>query len=461
MSEKPAAARNRGDLTRDPVPGLIRRVAVPVSVGFFFHTMINVVDTFFAGRLSTDALAALSLSFPLFFIITSLATGLSTGATALIGTALGEEDEGEAAMFAAQGVVFGGLVGLALMFVGPAASPFLFRALGAQGNYLAICLEYMDTIFLGAPLFIWVNMLNAALQAQGDTRALRNFLVLACLLNAALDPWFIFGGLGLPAMGVRGIALATLAVEVMGCVYLWRRLAATGLTRGHWRGNLMPRRRAFADISRQGFPSVLNFMTIGLGIFVIIYFVAKYGQEPVAAYGIATRVEQIVLLPTIGLNVAALAIVAQNMGGRRFERVHEALGLCLRYGFWIMAGGTVVVFTIAEPAMRLFADDPAVVEAGVSYLRIAAFALYGYVILFVHVAALQGAKRPFFAIWIGLFRQVAAPVAVFWLATEVFDVGLAGIWWGIFGIVWFSAGGTMLIARRILAHEIRRRGGES
>lgn len=191
-------------------------------------------------------------------------------------------------------------------------------------------------------------------------------------------------------------------------------------------------------------------LTVGIGIFVITYFVSRFGQDAVAAYGAAMRVEQIVLIPTLGLNVATLTIVAQNNGAERFDRVWETLRKTLRYGGLLMAGGTVVVFALSRVFMTLFTDDPDVIDIGAVYLKIDALVLYAYVLLFVHIAALQGIKRPMFAIWIGLFRQIAAPALVFTLLTRVLDFGLLGIWWGIFGVTWSAALFTCVYARRLL-----------
>jgi len=439
------------DLTTAPVPELIRRIAVPASVGFFFHTMYNVVDTFFGGLISTQALAALSLAFPVFFILIALGNGLATGATALTANALGSGDEEQARRYALQGVAFGVTASAALAVFGTSVSPFLFSLLGASGEYLDMAVAYMSTIFGGSVFFMLVYMLNSVLNALGETRPFRNFLILGFFLNIVLDPWLIYGGLGVPALGFEGIALATVLTQVTGCFYLGFRAHKTGLLRWERASDALPQWGPFKEIARQGLPASLNVLTVGLGIFVITYFISGFGREVVAAYGIATRIEQMVLLPALGLNVATLTLSAQNNGARRFDRIAETLATVLRYGAWLMGGGALVVFFLAPWVMTLFTSDARVVGSGVTYLRIDAFLLFGYVVLFCHVSALQGMKRPMFAIWIGLFRQIAAPALVFHLATQVLDWGVTGVWWGIFFINWTAAGITVFYARRVLA----------
>jgi putative MATE family efflux protein len=269
-------------------------------------------------------------------------------------------------------------------------------------------------------------------------------------MNIIMDPWFIYGGLGVPAMGIVGVATATLLVELTGCVYLGRKALQSGLITTMDIRHMIPRMDPFVQIAQQGFPASLNMMTVGIGIFVITYFVSQFGKEAVAAYGIAVRVEQIVLVPTIGLNIATLTLVAQNNGARLFHRVGETLRTALLYGGVLMAIGAVALLIGARLLIAFFSEDRAVLGIGATYLRIDALALYAYVILFVNVAALQGMKRPMFGLWIGLYRQIVAPFIVFWFLTKIPGVGLPGIWWGIFAITWSAAACSFFYTRRIL-----------
>jgi len=442
--------RDNNRLIEEPIPGLVRDITVPASIGFLFNTMYNVVDTYFSGLISTQALASLSLSFPVFFIIIAMGTGISTGTTALIANALGAGQTSKARLFAIQGITFGTLTAIALTGLGIYVSPAMFRILGASNDYLVMVAAYMNAIFVGTVFFILIYMLNAVLNGRGETRPFRNFLIAGFFMNMLLDPWFIYGGFGLPAMGIIGIAIATVIIQVMGCFYLGYKVYRTGLFSDRALSDVLPRLGPFKEIARQGLPASFNMLTVGMGIFVITYFVSHFGKEAVAAYGIAMRVEQIVLVPTIGLNIATLTLVAQNNGAGRFDRVHAVLRTCLKYGAYIMAMGTIAVFLGARPLMALFTGDESVVDIGATYLRIDALVFYAYVVLFVHVAALQGMRRPMFAVWIGLYRQIAAPFILFWTLTRIFDFGLLGIWWGIFAITWSAALLTLIYARSLL-----------
>jgi putative MATE family efflux protein len=429
----------QADLLTAPVPELVRRLAIPASVGFFFNTMYNVVDTFWAGRLSTDALAALALSFPVFFVLIAMGSGFSTGATALIGNALGRGDRREAALTAAQGLILGVLLTAFVMTAGYLAVEPMFRLLGADEAYLELCLQYMRIILGGSGFVLTFYMLNGILNAQGDTRSFRDYLMGATAANVVLDPWFMYGGLGLPAMGVKGIALATIVCQAGGLVFLGRRVRATGLVRRDEGARWRPDGGVLKAIAAQGVPSSLNMMSVALGIFIITWFLSRFGQDAVAAYGVATRIEQIALLPTIGLNMATMTLTAQACGAGLYDRIRTTVRTALRYGAAAMVFGTALVYFGAEPLMNLFSDDPAVVAVGAPYLRIAAFIEFAYVILWVNTSVLQGMKKPAFAMWIGLYRQIVAPLVAFWLVTDVLGYGLFGIWWSIFGVTWSAA----------------------
>ena len=446
---KGASPKNRDDLTADPVGRLIIRLTVPAGLGLFFYTMFNVVDTWFAGLISTQALAAMSLSLPVYFVIISMGRGVSIGSTALVGNALGAKDKALARRYSAQSLVFGFFASAVMTLIGWWAAPYLFRLLGAEDDYLIYCLEYTHVLLAGTWLIMLVFMLNAVLNADGDTKSHRNFLIGASIANLGLDPWFLYGGLGIPAMGLSGIALSTVLVQVGGGVYLGVKVRQTGILAGAGPRDFLPDPAAFAQIMRQGIPAGLNIATIALGTFIITYFISSFGKSAVAAYGAAMRVEQILLMPAIGLNVAVLSIVAQNFGAKRFDRVSETVFLALKYGAVVTALGTGVVLVFARFFMEIFTNDAQVVRIGVQYLRIDALTFFAYVLLFVCTAALQGIKRPMFAVVIGLYRQIAAPMCVFFLFARVLGWGLLGIWLGILTVTWSAAGITWYYWKRM------------
>jgi len=429
---------HKRNLLEDPIPRLVRSIAIPASAGYLCNTLFNVTDTWFAGQISTDALAALSLSFPVFFVVIAVASGLSTGVSALLANVVGSGRSDEACTLASRSLLFTMFASLAITAIGMAGCGPAFRAMGSAEEPARLATDYMMIIFSGSVFFNLNHLFNAFLVARGDTHTYRNVLLVGVVLNAVLDPWFMYGGFGVPALGFNGIAGSTVLIQAGASLYLYTTVRRRALIKPGLAA-LRPDVESYRQILAQSGPAILNMSTIGIGILVLTYFVNEHGTAAVAAYGIATRIEQIVLLPAIGLNVAVLAVVGQNNGAGRFARAREAVKSALRFGGAILIPGSLAMIFVPDAAMRIFSGDPAVIAPGAQYLRVAAFILYAYVMLFVMAAALQAIKRPMFAVWIGLYRQLIAPVVIIYGLSRWTNLGLWSVWISVFFTTWSSA----------------------
>jgi len=442
------------DLTQGDIKEQIKKLAIPASVGFFFHTMYNVTDTYFAGMISTQALSALTLSFSIFFMMIAFAGGMSEAATALVGNALGKKEKEKAADIALNALLFALCLSLVLTIVGVLTTPYLMSVLGAEGGYLDESLAYINVILYGSVLFVFSFFINALLNSVGDTKSFRNILIFSSIINIALDYWFVYGGLGIRPLGVSGISWATVITELITMLYLFYKLKKTPLWEGEKAFRSLKKfhfdKKVFIQLFKQGFPPSINMVLMATGIFIITYFAAPFGKEVVAAFGIGMRIEQIILMPTIGLNVAVLAIVAQNNGALKFERISETIRTALYYGGLISLLGMALLLLGAEALMGIFSNDIKVIEEGALYLRIEAFILYTFVIIFVHLAMLQGIERPGFIFYISIFRQIVAPIVLLSIFSFM-GLGLVWIWLAIAGIVSFSALITWTYSRKKLA----------
>ena len=435
------------DLTEGSILSHVQAIAIPASVGFFFNTMFNVVDSIYAGQLSTDALAGLSLSFPIFFLIIAIGSGIGNGTSTLSAIAIGKKDIQEYHQLARNSLLMASFVGVALIFLAPFIIEPLFKLTGAEGASLALGVAYTQTIFYGSLFFLLNFALNGLLASQGNTKPYRNYLIIGFFMNLILDPLLIFGWFGLPALGNVGGALATVIVQFFGTIYLTYRWTKSELF------DLSMLKTAFASLStikellKQVIPSSLNSATIALGIFIINYYVLFYGgSQTIAAYGAAVRIEQLVLLPTLGLNVAVLSIVGQNFGAGNFQRIMQARALVTKVGVAIMLFGVVLIYPASPYLIQIFNGDPVVIQAGTTYLRIEVFAFLTYVFLNMNISVLQGIKKPNFALWIGMFRQFLPFVLFYFLGTTL-NMGILGVWWGIVIINWTAVGITLLYTK--------------
>ena len=438
------------NLTADPIPKLVRSIAVPASMGMFFQTMYNNVDTYFAGKISVAALAALTFSFPIFFLVLAFGSGLGQASTALMANALGGGEKEKGRAIFCQSLLYALFLSVVLTTLGLMFSPVLFRLQGAREETLSLSLEYMSVIMAGSFFVLMQAVLNAELNAQGNTKIARNALIAGFLANCVLDPWFMYGGAGLPAMGIAGLAWATNVCQAGSCLYMFAHVRRGPLWAGVGKADFVPHWPMLRQVTGQALPAIFNMLTVAVGIFVIQYFIGKYGKGPVAGYGIATRIEQMLLLPTMGLNYAVLSLVGQNNGAGKLSRVRETWHTTLRYGLTMMAVGGILLWFTRRLLMDVFTDDQEVIDRGSEYLGIASVTLCSYVILFQTVFLLQGLKKPSFAIWIGLYRQIISPLLVFHLLAVALGWGLWGIWWGITLITWSAALMTLGYGRWVL-----------
>jgi putative MATE family efflux protein len=427
------------NLTEGKISKLILKIALPAGVGMMFHTFYNLIDTYWAGQLSAEGLAALSLSFVPFLLVISVGVGISQGTNALISNALGSKHPIKAKHYQQQALTLSLISSIILGFIGWQLSPWIFSVMGGKGEVLNLALEYINIIWIGAPFMILVQTLNSGLIAQGDTKTNRNALIVGFLVNIILDPLFLFGWGPMPALGIGGIAWATVLIQFVVMLYIAYKLYSSKLMEGCKLSEYKLSKEITPDILYQGAPASLSMMLVTVGVFIITSFVGRFGDFAIAAYGVAIRVEQIIFLPTIGLNMAALSLTGQNHGAGLKERVKETYFKSAKYGFLMMIAGSVLVYGFARLMMRLFTDELEVIRIGVEYLQIDALVLPAYALLFLSIGVLQGLKRPIFGLIINIFRLIAAPIIIFTLLVDYLGWGLIGVWWGIFTVTWLAA----------------------
>ncbi len=430
---------NSLNLTTQNIPTLVKQLAIPASIGMFFNTMYNVVDTFYAGLISTQAISALTLSFMIFFLIIGFGYGFSSAITALLGNAIGKKKYKLASIYAHKGLIFVPLIGLGLSIIGYFYAPNLFILLGAKEEYLQLSLDYINPILFGAIFFMFNFSLNSILVATGDTKTYRNSLIFGFFANLVLNPLFMFGFLFIPAMGIKGIAIATVLIQIINMFYLFYKVLQTKLIHFEKLEYFIPNIRIYKQFLTQGIPSSLNMLTMAIGSLILTYFVSHYGVNAVAGYGIGYRVEQLMLLPALGLSTAVLALVSNNYGAKKYDRVIETMKVSLKYGFIISTVGIILLTLLGQVIISLFDSNPIVVDFGVSYLLIEIWIFYAYIVLFVCVSTLQAIKQPKMILYIGLYRQIFAKLIISYLIVKYFELDFIYLWFGILFMIYSAA----------------------
>lgn len=428
----------KNELLSKDIKSLLKELAIPSIIGILFNTFYNVIDTFYAGLISTNALAGLSMSFFLYYMIVGIGFGFSSAITALIGNSLGKNKQFLAKIYANKGIVFMFLLGAFSGTLGFIFSPDLLKFMGASEEYLPYGLEYIRVLVLATPLFLTTYSLNAILVAKGDTKSYRNTLVIGFFLNLALNPLFIYGFLFIPALGVSGIALATVLVQVISIILLGIKVIKINMLCLNLKMYL-PDFRIYKNFLSQGLPSSLNSLTMALGGILLMFFVAKYGIYAVAGYGVAIRVEQILLLPALGISSATLTLIANNYGAKKLDRVSQIYKISLKYSFIISCIGIILALIFGKFALSLFDDNLEVIEFASEYLYIEVFAFFGYSTLFISVSFLQGIKKPKMIFYVGLYRQILAKLAIFYPFVFWLKLPIISLWLGLLGIIYSAA----------------------
>ena len=398
------------DLTKDNIPTLIRQIAIPSSIGTLFQTLYNIVDVKFAGLISPDAITAIAKSFPIYFIIIGFTAGLSIGVTALISNAIGKNDEKKASLLLAQAILTSLIISFLVTLVGIYGTGPILKFLKTNPEIIFYAKDYMDIIFLGASLFFLQLTINSFLVSRGDTKSLRNVLIITFFLNLILNPIFIYGLYFIPAMGIKGIALATLCSQLFGLIYIILKVNKTNLKKFLNPECFIPKYNLQKEILSQTIPATISMMLIGLGVFVLLFYVSTYGDYSAGGYGAAIRFEQLFLLPVLGLNASTLALVGQNFGAMNFVRIHETYTRSIFYGTLFMGICGLLIFCSSDYIMYFFSDNDEIIFYGSTYLKIAAFAGPCYPIFFISSALLQALKKPNYQMVINLMRMVILPI---------------------------------------------------
>lgn len=417
------------DLTQGLVYKHLTRLAVPAAVALFFATMFFTVDTYFAGTISTEAQAALTISFPVFFIIISAMNGMAIGAQTLIANSLGEGKLERAKELSVQSLYFGISFSLFMAVTGYFFAHNLLHFLGAKGAVAEYAEHYIRITFLCCLFPITTHVINGILMSYGLAKPFRNWLIIGFILHLMLDPWFIYGGLGVPALGFDGIVYSTILTMFLGVCFMSYCLKERRIIGGMAAVQLQPEWRAFKEIAKQSLPATLNLLSVAIGLFITTGFVFQFGKTAAAAFGIGMRLQQLFLLSTVGLSSAALAIISQNHGAKRLNRVEECIRFSLYMGFVIMLVGFITMNGVPDLLMKIFSNDKDVIETGVSFLRV--YSVTGFFLMALNVltAALQGMKNPIKALVIGFGRQVALPLIALPILIKTLGAPLDSIWY--------------------------------
>ena len=363
----------REDYTRLPLERAILLLAVPMALEMLMESTFGLVDIFFVGKLGPQAVGTVGITGSLIIVVFAAAIGLSIAATATVARRIGEDDEVGAAKAAGQAILLG--VGFSVpigLLGGLLAEPMLI-AMGGSPD-VAAGWPYTAVLFGGSATIFLLFLNNAIFRGAGDAAIAMRSLWLANLINMVLDPCLIFGLGPFPEMGLIGAAVATTIGRGVGVLFqLW--ILAKGARRVTLRAHhLKPDWEIMQRLLRISGWGILQFFIATASWLGIMWIIARFGDITLAGYTIALRLIHFAILPSWGLTNAASTLVGQNLGAKQPDRAERAVWLTGRYNLTFLASIAVIFWFAAPWLIRLFTDDPGVIDAGVLVLRISSFA---------------------------------------------------------------------------------------
>lgn len=396
----------------------------PMVVGVLSVMSIAIADSYFLGQVSSQHLAAISIVYPISIVLSSLGIGLSAGANALVSQAIGSKSGSDKVLSAhSVGIAFGcSLFFTAVMYV---AYPFIFSLMNAEGRVLELINIYVPIWLASFPPLILMMVLNACMRARGETFIPAALMVVSALMNIALNPLLIFGWGPVPAFDMAGAAWSTLIARsiavfaFIGVIIFYKRIfTLTCFVTGNWWSSAK-------ELANVGAVAALSNAINPLGLAIVTGFVASLGEDLVAGFGAASRIQSLALVPLLALSGSISAVVGQNWGadekGRVSRAVIESSTFCIGYGLIV---ATLLLFS-TEWVAGFFSDKEPVIEAAAQYMRWVSWSFLGYGILVCINSSMNARGKPVPSFVVGASRVFAVYVPLAWLLQTMF--GYSGV----------------------------------
>jgi len=412
------------NLLDEPVGRTLWAQSVPMAVGVVAMFLVSLIDTYWASKLGTDALAAMSFAFPVIGIVLNVSIGLMIGTSVAVSRLVGAHELVGARRLAMHSMLLALGIVVVVTVAGLLSQDLLFTALGAPADLLPTIDAYMRIWYISAVFLVVPMMLNGVLRAHGDALTARNVMVLSAVFNGILDPLFIFGWGPIPAWGLEGAAAASGVSRALTFVYALAVAMRMGTLAVH-----VPGASEFVASSRTilqvGVPAIITNVLGPVATAVLTAIVATHGAPAVAAYGIGARVEAILLIPAIALSSGLSPFVGQNWGAHLAGRVSRAFSLSVRFSLAWGLFAFVAMWWLAPMVAAAFSDDATVREDIVLYLRIVPLGYGAYSVMMMVSSAFNATDHASRATVLSVLRSLVLAVPLAWAGSRAF--GLPGI----------------------------------
>lgn len=416
---------SRARLTRGSVSRGLLTLTLPMILGISASIIANIIEIWFLGQVGTQELAAYSFTFPVTGALTSLSLGVSIGLSSVLARTVGEGDQNRIQRLTTDGVTLATLIMLLMGTIGYFSIDALFTAMGAVGQTLDLIRSYMQIWYLGL-IFIAVPFVGSnALRATGDARISGTLMVGGSVLNIILDPILIFGWGSIPAMGLQGAAVAlvlgrgTLFLVTFYVLYARERLLDLSIPQFHQVVN------SWKQIMTVSIPATATQLIGPVSTAIIISLLASYGEEAVAGFGIASRIEGLSVIPLYALSASIGPYVGQNWGAKLYLRANRAMNLSFVFSVSWGLLIALLLALVARPLVGLFDDNQQVRSIAVTYLYLVPFSYAGWGALMMSSAIFNALGHPLRSTLMSVTRMFVLYVPLAMIAERYF--GYIGI----------------------------------
>jgi len=418
---------NRLDLTEGPIFKTLVKLAVPVTVSMVLFTVYLLVDLYFVGRLGPEAVAALSISSNAFFIHLGFSTILGTGGMALIAQAFGRKEYGHAARVFKQSLLVALVIGIIEAVTGFLLAPAYIEFFGGTGKSLQWGIEYFKIFSISFLFMLLLYVIGNCFRGMGDTKTPMMIMLQANVLNMVLDPILIFGWLGLPALGVRGAAIASLISQFYGLGIYGYLIFVRGShlnIKGKWHFDPQIIKQSLLI----GIPAGMNHFLLAANLLITYRVISIYGTAALASVGIGFRILQSIYIPVIAVASAMAAIVGQNYGARKLSRITGTLWRAWLVSMIFMIGCTAICLLYPKFLIGIFSNNSDVVYFGVIYLRIFSIGFVMVGTIMMASSAFQGLGKTYPSL-VGAVVDNALFAGLVFTLPVYFSWGIQAIWW--------------------------------
>jgi len=421
-------------------------MSIPTGLGILSLLLFNITDTFFISLIGTQELTALSFTFPITFIISSIIIGFGGGLSAALARLIGRGESSNIKSFVMSGLLLGLITIVILTTIAHLMSNFIFELMGASTSLLPLIDQYLSVWLMAIPFLVIPMMGNNALRATGNAKYPSYIMMGAGIVNVILDPILIFGWGIIPAMGMQGAAIATLVAWFLSLIASLVLLSKSQLI-GWVSLTSHTVFKAWQCILKVGRSAALSQMINPLFNAIIMTMLASIDANAVAAYGVGIRIESLMLIGVVALSSSLMPFLAQNVGARQYERAKTALLGCAKFSIVNQFVLYLLITLLANPIANLFSNDTAVIQYIVVFLYLVPFAYGALGIVIIFANALNAYNRPGSSLLLNIARLFLIMLPMAWLGKEL--LGATGIFAAITIGNIFMGGACYILANRV------------